>query len=468
MSDPDKPNNSLRSDLLDQFGVIVGRSNILTDTAECIAYGYDNSKLQAIPQAVLLPESDEQLEIIISLCHQENIPVTARGRGTGTTGATVPDHGGIVISFERMNNILEINTDNRYAVVQPGVLNQQLQDALAEKGFFWPPDPTSAPNCTIGGNLAYNSAGPRAVKYGTPRENTLGLSAIDGTGKKFRTGVKTSKGVVGYDLTRLMVGSEGTLGIITEATLKILPLPQSKITLQAGFDSINSAAKAVSAIMAQPETPYALEMMDEAAIGMVRNYSDLGLDEKVKAILMIEMDGNESSLPGAKEAIKQACNLDGLVSFESADTPEEIEKLWKTRKALSPALRNIAPAKINEDVAVPVSKIPELVTGLEKISGKYGIQIVNFGHAGNGNLHVNMLIDPENPTHTQNKDACLKAVFELVLELEGTLSGEHGVGLVKRDYVGMELDQHALALMWQIKKQFDPGNILNTGKTLPR
>ena len=276
MSDLQKLPRSIDADVLDQFGVIVGRSNVLTDTAECIAYGYDNSKLQAIPQAVLLQESDEQLEVIIGLCRQQHIPVIARGRGTGTTGATVPDQGGIIISFERMNRIVEIDVDNRFARVQPGVLNQQLQDALATKGFFWPPDPTSAANCTIGGNLAYNSAGPRAVKYGTPRENTLGLTAVDGTGKKFRTGVKTSKGVVGYDLTRLMIGSEGTLGIITEATLKILPLPPGKITLQAGFDSINAAALAVSAIMAQPETPYALEIMDEAAIEMVRNYSDLG------------------------------------------------------------------------------------------------------------------------------------------------------------------------------------------------
>ncbi|MEJ2214269.1 MAG: FAD-linked oxidase C-terminal domain-containing protein [Gammaproteobacteria bacterium] len=467
MSDLKKLPSSIEPDVLDQFGVIVGRSNVLTDTAECIAYGYDNSKLQAIPQAVLLPESDEQLEIIIGLCRQQHIPVIARGRGTGTTGATVPDQGGIIISFERMNRIIEIDVDNRFARVQPGVLNQQLQEALAAEGFFWPPDPTSAANCTIGGNLAYNSAGPRAVKYGTPRENTLGLTAVDGTGKKFRTGVKTSKGVVGYDLTRLMIGSEGTLGIITEATLKILPLPPAKITLQAGFDSINAAARAVSAIMSQPETPYALELMDEAAIEMVRNFSDLGLNERTKAILMIELDGNESSLQNGKQAIESACQIEGLVSLESADTPEAVEKLWKTRKALSPALRNIAPAKINEDVVVPVSNIPSLIEGLETISRQYAIQIVNFGHAGNGNIHVNMLIDPENPTHMKNKDDCLKAVFELVLKLDGSLSGEHGVGIVKRNHVAMELDEHALRLMHLIKKQIDPEGILNPGKTLP-
>ena len=454
--------------IIDEISAFVGKENILTSQADCIAYGYDNSKLQSTPQAVILAEDTEQLEKIVALCYENKIPLIARGRGTGTTGATVPTEGGIVLSFERMNRILEIDADNRLARVQPGVLNQTLQDELARQGFFWPPDPTSAANCTIGGNLAYNSAGPRAIKYGTPRENTLALTAIDGTGKKFTTGVKTTKGVVGYDLTRLLIGSEGTLAIITEASLKLTPLANEKRTMQACFKSVNAAAEAVSAIMAQPETPCALEIMDEAAINMVRQYSDLGLDENIKAILMIEVDGNTHSLPQSIAAIESACKNPGLVSYEIAHDEETVKRLWKTRKALSPALRNIAPKKINEDVAVPVSRIPELIQGLQQISAKYQIQIVNFGHAGNGNIHVNMLMDTQNPLHVRNSDACLKSIFELVLKLEGTLSGEHGVGLVKRDYIGLELDQRSLELMLLIKQQFDPGNILNPGKTLPQ
>lgn len=454
--------------IIEEISALVGEENILTSQADCIAYGYDNSKLQARPQAVILAEDTEQLEKIVGLCHEHKIPLIARGRGTGTTGATVPTQGGIVLSFERMDRILEIDADNRLARVQPGVLNQTLQDELARQGFFWPPDPTSAANCTIGGNLAYNSAGPRAVKYGTPRENTLALTAIDGTGQKFTTGVKTTKGVVGYDLTRLLIGSEGTLAIITEATLKLTPLAEEKRTMQACFNSVNAAAKAVSVIMAQPETPCALEIMDEAAINMVRQYSDLGLDENIKAILMIEVDGNSHSLPQSIKAIESACRNPGLVYYEIANDKETVERLWKTRKALSPALRNIAPKKINEDVVVPVSRIPELVEGLQQISAEYQIQIVNFGHAGNGNIHVNMLMDTQNPVHIKNSDACLQAIFELVLKLEGTLSGEHGIGLVKRDYIGLELDQHSLDLMRLIKQQFDPANILNPGKTLPQ
>ena len=459
--------NPLEKDFLDKLEAAVGQSNLLTDTADCIAYGYDNSKIQATPQAVVLPISETQVETVVRSCYEHQVPVVARGRGTGTTGATVPDHGGVVISFERMNRILEIDAGNRLARVQPGVLNQTLQDTLAEQGFFWAPDPTSAANCTIGGNLAYNSAGPRAVKYGTPRENTLGLTAIDGKGRKFRTGVKTTKGVVGYDLTRLLIGSEGTLGIITEAILKITPSPEAKRTMQASFTSVNAAASAVSAVMAQPAIPCALEIMDEAAINMVRKFSDLGLSDDVRAILMIEADGSQDSLDYQVNAIQQACTNDGLLAFEIAHDQETVERLWKTRKALSPALRNIAPKKINEDVVVPVSQIPSLIEGLQQISDKYQIMIVNFGHAGNGNIHVNMLMNPDNPLHRANSDACLSAIFNLVLSLEGTLSGEHGVGLVKKDYVGMELDKTALTLMNAIKKEFDPRGILNPGKTLP-
>jgi D-lactate dehydrogenase len=458
---------ALSQAVIDELAVFVGEDNLLTSQADCIAYGYDNSKLQAIPQAVILADDTEQLEKVVALCYEHQIPLIARGRGTGTTGATVPVQGGIVLSFERMNGILEIDPDNRIARVQPGVINQTLQDELARQGFFWPPDPTSAANCTIGGNLAYNSAGPRAIKYGTPRENTLALTAIDGTGRKFSSGVKTTKGVVGYDLTRLLIGSEGTLAIITEATLKLTPLAQQKRTMQARFNSVHAAAQAVSAIMSQPETPCALEIMDEAAINMVKQFSDLGLDDNIKAILMIEADGNTHSLPQSVAAIESACQNAGLVSFEIANDQETVERLWKTRKALSPALRNIAPKKINEDVVVPVSRIPELIEGLQQIASEYQIQIVNFGHAGNGNIHVNMLLDTQNPVHAKNSDACLKAIFKLVLKLQGTLSGEHGIGLVKRDYIDMELDQHSLKLMRQIKQQFDPGNILNPGKTLP-
>ena len=353
------------------------------------------------------------------------------------------------------------------ARVEPGVTNQQLQDALAERGFFWPPDPTSASVCTVGGNLACNAAGPRAVKYGTPRENTLGLKAVTGMGESLQTGVSTTKGVVGYDLTRLIVGSEGTLAIITEAVLKLTPLAESKRTLQAIYGDMRSATRAVSAIMAQPVIPCALEFMDSSAIRMVKDYADPGLPEQAAALLMIEVDGSSDAVDQAAAKVAAAANTAGCLAVETATTSEQVAQLWRTRKALSPALRNIAPKKINEDVVVPVSRIPELIEGLEKLSASSGIPIVKFGHAGNGNIHLNLLINTDDPKQMAAADDCLDAVVGLVLRLQGTLSGEHGIGMVKRNHIKQELDPTGLQLMRDIKRQFDPNNILNPGKSLP-
>lgn len=440
---------------------------LLTEAADCWTYGYDNSRRHALPQAVVFATDADQVRELVLLCNTHGIPLIARGRGTGTTGATVPDRGGIVLSLERMNRILEINSDDRLAVVQPGVSNLELQQAAGQQGFFWPPDPTSAAVCTVGGNLAYNSAGPRAVKYGTPRENTLGLRAVSGAGREIRTGVRTTKGVVGYDLTRLLIGSEGTLAIITEATLKLTPLAESKRTLQAVYQDMNSAAAAVAAIMAQPLTPCALEFMDGAAIGLVREYAGLDLPVSAGAMLMIEVDGPEHGMDQATQAIREAARLPGLLTFHAATTEDEIGRLWKARKSLSPALRKVAPKKINEDVAVPVSLIPTFIEGLRKLGTEHAITIVNFGHAGNGNIHVNLLVNPDDPAEMRRADACLSGVFDLTLDLGGTLTGEHGVGLEKRDFVGQELGSEVLALMHALRRQFDPNGILNPGKGLP-
>jgi D-lactate dehydrogenase len=457
----------LPSGVIERLAEIAGGAAVLTDPADCLPYGYDNSRRQAMPQAVVFATEHSQIRDIVRLCRSEGIGLIARGRGTGTTGATVPERGGVVLSLERMARILEIDPADRLARVEPGVTNRELQEALQEHGFFWPPDPTSAAVCTVGGNLAYNSAGPRAVKYGTPRENTLGLRAVTGAGEEIRTGVATTKGVMGYDLTRLLIGSEGTLAIITEATLKLTPLPEAKRTLRAVYRDVRSAARAVSAIMAQPVIPCALEFMDHAALETVRAFADLELDPKAGALLMIEVDGPAHGLAEAAAAIATAARNDGLLEVRSAATPEEIAQLWKARNALSPALRNLAPKKINEDVVVPVSRIPDLVAGLGELSRQHGIRIVNFGHAGNGNLHVNLLCDPDRPGELERAQACLDAAFELVLRLGGTLSGEHGVGLEKKPFVAREIDPVTLRLMTDIKRLFDPAGILNPGKTLP-
>ncbi|WP_456376978.1 FAD-binding oxidoreductase [Thiolapillus sp.] len=442
-------------------------SDLLVHPADTLAYSYDNSQLQSIPAAVAFPRRDKQIMQLLKHCNQWRLPLTCRGKGTGTTGASLPPAGGIALSLEHMNEILEIDPDNRLARVQPGVTNQQLQQAAAEHGFFWPPDPTSAAVCTIGGNLACNAAGPRAVKYGTCRENTLGLSAITGSGNLIHTGVRTTKGVVGYDLTRLLIGSEGTLAIITEATLKLTPLPEARRTLQAIYPDVTTAAAAVSAIMAQPVTPSALEFMDGQALHMVKNYSDPGIAGNAGALLMIELEESTAAIDAATKRIAAAASIPGCLSVEVARSQEQVQQLWRTRKALSPALRNVAPKKINEDVVVPVSRIPDLVQGLTGLAQKHAITIINFGHAGNGNIHVNLLIDPDDPQQLAAAKACLDEVFSLVLGLGGTLSGEHGIGLVKREFVRREIDDPTLALMQQLKDLLDPNGILNPGKTLP-
>jgi D-lactate dehydrogenase len=457
----------LRSGFLETLAVVAGPGNLLTEPADCWPYGYDNSRQHVPPDAVVFATRHEQVLAIVRLCNRYGVPLTARGRGTGTTGGAVPVEGGLVISLERMDCILEINAADRLMIVEAGVTNQAVQDAAAELGFFWPPDPTSAAYCTVGGNLAFNSAGPCAVKYGTPRENTLGLKAVTGAGEELHTGVRTTKGVVGLDLTRLLIGSEGGLAIITEATLKLTPLPQAKRSLQAVYVSVDAAARAVSAIMAQPAVPCALEFLDGAAIDMIRSYSRANLPKQAGALLVIEVDGTAGYVDSAVEAVMNAARVEGCLQVMCPRGAQEITALWAMRKALSPALRNVAPKKINEDVVVPVSRMADLIQGLRALSNTHGIKIVNFGHAGNGNIHVNLLVDPENREQMRAATCCLEEVFSLVLALGGTLSGEHGVGLTKRAFVAREIKPAALELMRGIKRQFDPNGILNPGKVLP-
>ena len=434
------------------------------DEAARAAYAYDNSRRIALPDAVAFPTTHEQVVALVKVCREHHMPLIARGRGTNTTGATVPDSGGIVASFERMNRILAIEPGDRTAIVEPGVLNADLQRALGEHGLFWPPDPTSAPYCTIGGNLACNAGGPRAVKYGATRDNVLGLRAVAGNGESFRCGTRTTKGSVGYDLTRYLIGSEGTLALITEATLKLTPKPSALRTLRVDYVDVNSAAAAVARIMAQPVTPCALEFMDDAAVQLAREHGG-DIPAGIGALLLIEVDGEERALGSAVEEISRAARVQGLIALHAATSAAGSGALWSARKALSPALRTLSPHKINEDVVVPVSRVPRLIARLRELADEYALPIVSFGHAGNGNLHVNLL--PRDEAERERAHACLAEVFRTVIELDGTLSGEHGIGTAKRDFMAQAIDAHALELMRGIKRVFDPDGILNPGKLLP-
>ena len=452
-----------RDSIEEALKAAIGPGGVLTDPADRWTYGYDNSRAQALPRAVVLPADTAGVQRVVEICRRFHVPLTVRGRGTGTTGAAVPEEGGIALSMERMASILAVDAANRVAVVQPGVTNGALQSAVAAAGFFWPPDPGSAEYCTIGGNLACNAAGPRALKYGTPRENTLGLEAVTGEGRIIRCGCYTTKGVVGLDLTRLLIGSEGTLAIITEATLKLSPLPEKITTLRAAYTDMHAAAAAVSRIMAQPVVPRVLEFLDQGALELLRARGQADLPPAAGALLMIEADGLAEQLPAAVDALARAAAGEGLLEWRAAANDAEAATLWAARKALSPALRSLAPKKINEDVVVPVSRIPELTDGLARLAELHRVRIVSFGHAGNGNLHVNVLGDEAD---LERMRACIEDVFRLVLALQGTLSGEHGIGRSKRAFVPLEIGPETLALMQRVKAVFDPDGILNPGTSL--
>ncbi|MDI1253952.1 FAD-linked oxidase C-terminal domain-containing protein [Thermomonas sp.] len=437
-----------------------------TDSDTCRDYGSDSSKCCAPADGVAFPINRDQVQMLVNLCREHRVAIVARGTGTSSTGAVIPYSGGIVMSFERMQCIVAIHAEDRYAVVEPGVINADLQAALAPHGLFWPPDPASAGQCTIGGNLACNAGGPHAVKYGTSRDNILGLVAVTGRGELITVGSATTKDATGYDLTHLLVGSEGTLALIVEATLKLAPLPPHRASLRVLYADVGSAASAVARIMAQPIAPSMLEFMDAACIRLARDVGGADLPD-AGALLMIEADGDVDSLPHALAALQRAATGDGLLVLDSASDPEASTALWEARKALSPALRSIAPGKINEDVVVPVSRLPELVRGIEGLSREFALPIVAFGHAGNGNVHANILFDPDDASENERAHAALPRLFALTLSLGGTLSGEHGIGTAKRAYMADAFDGPTLATMRAVKQAFDPDGLLNPGKVLP-
>ncbi len=441
--------------------------DVLTDPADCLVYGYDNSRKQYLPDGVVFATTHLQIAQTVQLCAEFQISLITRGRGTNTVGATLPIQGGIILSLERMNKIIEISPANRYMVVEPGILNAEVQAQAAKHGLFWAPDPTSSPYSCIGGNLGCNAAGPRGVKYGTTRENVLGLTFVTGEGETIHSGVYTTKGVVGYDLARLMIGSEGTLGVITQAILKLSPIPEKTATMRALYSSNQSAVKAVANIMGQAVSPCAVEFADHHCMNIIKQNNPGWLPETAKAMLMLEVDGPEAAIESNIQAIKQAASLAELVDFQVAKNKQEQEALWQARKSLSQSLRTLSPNKINEDIVVPVSEISVLIDFLDLKAKEFDFRIVSFGHAGNGNLHVNLLVDPHDPIEGPKAKACLEQIFDKVIALKGTLSGEHGVGIEKKAYIHKEIDAVTIAFMKKIKSVFDPHNILNPGKIFP-
>jgi D-lactate dehydrogenase len=453
---------------LAEFVALLGAERVFTDTDTLALYASDETPRVCAPLAVLFPSSHAQVAGIVAIANHHGQPLTARAAGSGNVGGALPAPGSVVVSFECMRRILEFNPDDRLMVVEPGVVTDDIDALAATAGLMYAPDPGSGAYCRIGGNLAMNAAGPRCVKYGATRDHVLGLRAVLGDGREIRSGSRTSKYATGYDLTRLLVGSEGTLGLITEATLKLLPAPAAVATLRVCYAGNRAACEAVLRVMRQPVVPCALEFMDRRSIDAIRDYGGAeGLPPGTEAVLMVEADGDADDVPRFIAGLERALAGDGLLEIQSGFSPADIRRLWTARKSLSHAVKKIAPLKINEDVVVPVSRLADLVDAIDTLGRQHRVPLVSFGHAGNGNLHVNLMVHQEDAEEMARARACRRALVETVLRLGGSLSGEHGIGSEKRAFVSLELEPDTLALMRDIKALFDPRGILNPGKKLP-
>ncbi|MHB8843764.1 MAG: FAD-binding oxidoreductase [Nitrospirota bacterium] len=451
----------MKTSIIKELARIVGPANLFTDPEELVAYSYDATCTAALSAAVARPLSAQEVSSILTLANRERFPVVPRGAGTGMSGGSVPVQGGLVLSFERMNRILEIDEPNRTAIVEPGVITGDLQAEVEARGLFYPPDPASHRFCTLGGNIAECAGGLRAVKYGVTRDYVLGLEVVLPTGEIIKTGSRTFKSVAGYDLTRLIVGSEGTLGVATRIILRLLPLPESVRTLSAFFPDIGSAAQAVSRIMACPVVPRALELIDSGSLRAVENYLKQDISGGAAAMVITEVDGPAAATSGEIAALAEICRQAGAMSVQQARNKNEQDRIWKLRRAISPALYTIKPRKINEDVVVPPARVPDLLAAVQEIAKRHDLLIVSFGHAGDGNIHLNIMLDEDERPRAEQ---AAKEIFETVLRLQGSITGEHGIGTTKAAFLPLEAGEHGLAVMRKIKQALDPNNVLNPGK----
>ncbi len=437
---------------------------ISTEKEDRVCYSFDSSSSEAVlPHAVAWPVNTDQLIKVIKFAAANNHPIVARGAGTGMTGASVPATNSIVISFEKMRKLLDVDTRNMTVTVEPGIINGKLQKELEYLGFFYPPDPASLNNCTIGGNVATNAGGPRALKYGVTRDYVMGIEAVMPDGTLIATGGKTHKRAVGYDLRNLLIGSEGTLAMSTRIRLKMLPLPEDIMTLLVLFNSLEASGTAVSKIITSKIIPRTMELLDKSAIEAIENYKPIGLPTDVEALLLIEIDGYPATIRKEAERVVDICRTlgaDVIVAEDSMAT----ERLWEARRSISPALYHLKPTKINEDIVVPRDKVPIMLMELRSISERSGIKIITFGHAGDGNLHVNIMVDRSDEDEYKRGLELVSKIFESTIRLGGSLSGEHGIGLTKAPYFGMEIKKRETEIMKGIKAVFDPRGLMNPGK----
>ncbi|MBN1582049.1 MAG: FAD-binding protein [Anaerolineae bacterium] len=458
---------TIRENILNKLRDIVGPKHVLSTPEDLICYSYDGTFAEHKPDVVVSPVSTEQVSSVLQVAHQEHIAVIPRGMASGLAAATVPLGGELMLNLTRMNNILEIDEENMTATAQAGVITADLAAAVEAKGLFYPPDPASIRQSTLGGNVACNSGGPRCLKYGVTGDYVMALEAVLADGRVLRTGNKCLKDVTGYDLVHLLVGSEGTLAVITEITVRLIPKPQTKRTALAIFEHIEAASKAVNAILRAGVLPATLEIIDETAVRCVEDYLHLGLDCSAEAMLIVETDGDPQSAAREIEVVAEVCRQGGAREVTIARDAAESDVLWRARRSVSPSLGRVRPNKLGEDIVVPRAAIPDMVIEIKKISVKHDLPIVIFGHAGDGNLHPNILFDRRDEDEWKRVEAAVSDLFAAAVKLGGTLSGEHGVGTLKKPYLEMALGPLAIEVMSSVKRALDPDNILNPGKVLP-
>lgn len=453
---------------VDKLIEVLGREKVSTSLVERKLYSYDATPIpieRALPSAVVFPTSQEDVQKLVKVCYEEEIPIFPRGAASGLTGGAVPTlEKGVVVSFERMNRF-QIDVNNATAVVEPGVITYEFQREVERFGLFYPPDPSSFKYSTIGGNIAENAGGPRCLKYGVTREYVLGLTAVIKEGEVIKTGNPVIKDVAGYDITKLFVGSEGTLGLITSAVLKLIPKPKARGTALILFKNLEDVGRVVTKIMTSGIFPSALEFMDKDAIRAVEEFKPVGLPKDVSALLLVEVDGSPQSVKEDIKAVEELAKAMGL-EVKVAEDEESAEKLWTARKSLGPALGNLRTGKINEDVVVPRVYLSEAIRDYRKVAEKYGLLMVIFGHIGDGNLHVNLLYDKKNKEEEERAERAVDEIFEITLRYNGSITGEHGVGLTKRKFLEYQFGPVGMEILRGIKKVFDPKNLFNPGKVI--
>ena len=445
---------------------ILGHQNVFTGKTELIAYSYDSQHESALPDAVVHVSTVQDVSSVVKLAAEHSIPLVTRGAGSGLTGGSIPEFGGIVLNLERMNKIVYLNVEDRIGFVQPGVITDEFQKLAEENGLFYPPEPASSKFSTIGGNVAESAGGLGCVKYGLTKDFVVGLELVTSRGEIVRTGVYSDLQSP-FDIGALLTGSEGTLGIITGIALRLIPLPESRITVLALFRTLVEAAKASNAVLSSGVGPSVLEFMDGHCIDTVRDYADVDINSDAGALLIVELDGEKEYVFEEQQKLLDVLKKSQPIELKCAQTSEDRESLWKLRESLSPAIAKIAPLKFNEDICVPISQIPQICSYVEKLGKKRKVKVVTFGHSGDGNIHVNFMTHWNKPDEITRVKKAIKELFTETVRMGGTLSGEHGIGLSKRAYIGLALDKATIEFEKKIKRAFDPDDIFNPGKIFP-